>query len=89
MVNITVSYATPEKQVEIALSVDADCTVQTAIEISALLKQFPEINLSQNLVGIFSQRVTLETVVQEGDRVEIYRALLIDPKEARKRRVVK
>ena len=86
MINVSASYATFEKQVESALSVDIGSTVRVVIEKSRVLNQFPEIDLMVNPVGIFGQRVTLERVVQEGDRVEIYRALLLDPKEARRNR---
>lgn len=87
MIAITVSYATPKKQVEIALTVDDDCTVAQAIALSKITEQFSDGVLSDNRVGIFSKQVTLDTTLQAGDRVEIYRSLLIDPKEARMKRV--
>lgn len=84
MISITVCYATPEKQVEIALDIDENCTVADAITQSKIIEQFPEINLSDNAVGIFYKCATLNTIVQEGDRVEIYRRLTVDPKDARR-----
>lgn len=87
MISITVAYGNAEKQAEIALMVEENCTVARAITLSKIGEQFPEIILSNNLVGIFGKRVTLEYIVQEGDRVEIYRPLLIDPKEARRMKV--
>ena len=55
--------------------------------MSGLLQQCPEIDLSRNKVGIFSKMKELDTVLSDGDRVEIYRELKADPKEARRRRV--
>lgn len=86
MIAITVSYATPTKQVEIALNVADTCTVESAIHQSNIIAQFPEIDLSKNPVGIFGKCVTRNTIIQDGDRVEIYRLLAMDPKEARRLR---
>lgn len=84
MISITICYATPSKQVQIALSVEESCTVELAIKRSNILLQFPEIKLANIAVGIFGQRVKLDSNVQAGDRIEIYRSLIIDPKEARR-----
>lgn len=84
MISITVAYATPEKQVEIALSVEESCTIELAIKRSKIIEQFPEIKLSTIAVGIFGQPVKLDSNLQDGDRIEIYRPLTIDPKEARR-----
>ncbi len=89
MIAIAVSYATPEKQLEIPLRVDENCTVESAIIQSKILEHFQEINLLKNSVGIFSKPVTLDTVLHDGDRVEIYRPLITDPKEARRLKVSK
>ncbi len=89
MISITVCYATPEKQVQIALSVEESCTVELAIKRSNILEQFPEIKLSAIAVGIFGQRVKLDSNLQDGDRIEIYRPLIMDPKEARRLRALK
>ena len=86
---ITVAYATKALQVEIPLEVSAHCTVALAIRQSQILQQFPEIDLPNASVGIFGERVRLDTVLQPGDRVEIYRPLLIDPKDARRARAMK
>ena len=83
MINIVVAYATPERQVEIALRVVENCTVAVAIKRSGMLTQFPEIQLAQAKVGIYSKRVALDALLEEGDRIEIYRPLTIDPKQAR------
>lgn len=86
MINIEIAYANLEKQALITLQVAKNYTIQTAIEQSGILKQFPEIDLGINKVGIFSKTAALTTVLHEGDRVEIYYPLLIDPKAARKAR---
>jgi hypothetical protein len=70
----------------IPLEVPHSTTVKQAIEKSGMLHFFPEIDLTQNKVGIFSKPCTLDTPLREGDRIEIYRPLLADPKEVRKRR---
>ena len=89
MISITVAYATPEKQVEIALSVEESCTVELAIKRSKIIEQFSEIKLANIKVGIFSQMVKLDSNLQDGDRIEIYRPLTIDPKEARRLRATR
>lgn len=64
-------------------------TVSQVIRQSGVMQAHPEIDLNQNKVGIFSQLCDLETVVTDGDRIEIYRSLQADPKEARRRRANK
>ncbi len=89
MVAVEIAYATSTQQVIIPLAVSATCTVADAIAQSGILQQFPEIDLAVNKVGIFSKMTALDTIVKEGDRVEIYRPLLMDPKLARKLRAQK
>ena len=89
MIAITVAYAAAHKQIEIPLIVDENCTIALAIARSKICEQFPEIKLSHIAVGIFSKRATLDTLVYDGDRVEIYRPLMMDPKEARRLRAKK
>lgn len=84
---VLVAYATPTEQVELTVEVSSHVTVAWAIRQSGVLERFPELKLESLQVGIFSRRVTLDTVLQAGDRVEIYRPLLLDPKEARRRRL--
>jgi uncharacterized protein len=84
---VEVVYALAQKQVLIAVDIEAGTTVQQAIELSGILTQFPEIQLGQiNRTGIFSKPVKLDTVLRGGDRIEIYRPLIADPKEVRKKR---
>ena len=83
MIEITVAYAVPEKQVEIQLKIEESCTLVIAIKRSGILQQFSEINLGQAIVGIHNKRATLDARLQDGDRIEIYRPLVIDPRQAR------
>ncbi|MDH4381247.1 MAG: RnfH family protein [Gammaproteobacteria bacterium] len=68
------------------LRVPAGTTVRSVIERSRLLERHPEIDLAQNRVGIYARFVSLEALVQNGDRVEVYRPLQADPKELRRQR---
>lgn len=83
---VSIAFATRDRQVWNDLEVPADATVRQAIEISGILTEFPEIDLAKNKVGIFGDAVPLDRVLKEGDRVEIYRPLIADPKLVKKRR---
>jgi putative ubiquitin-RnfH superfamily antitoxin RatB of RatAB toxin-antitoxin module len=83
---VEVAYALPDKQVILALEVVADATVADVIAQSGILAQFPEIDLEKNKVGVFGKLGKLADTVHAGDRVEIYRPLIADPKEVRKQR---
>lgn len=85
-ISVQVVYATPEKQVLKKIAVPERATVEMAIISSGLLEEFPEIDLLKNDVGVFSERRRLSDVVCAGDRVEIYRLLVADPKEVRRHR---
>lgn len=87
--NIEVAYARQDKQLIVPLQVEEPCTVEQAIILSDIIGQFPEIDLTENKVGIFSQICLLSARLQENDRVEIYRSLAIDPMEARRQRAIK
>lgn len=89
MINIEVAYATPEKQTLMAVQVEEGATVGEAILSCGIIETHPEINLGVNKVGVWNRTTKLETVLREGDRVEIYRPLIADPKEARRRRAEK
>jgi uncharacterized protein len=86
MISVEVAYALPEEQTIIALDLPEGATVLRAIQVSQLLERFPSIDLSVQSVGIFGRLVTLETLLEEGDRVEIYCPLRVDPMEARRAR---
>lgn len=85
-VAVQVVYATPAEQVRIPLQVGSGTSVREAIEISGLLDRFPDIDLAAGRVGIYGRLCALEDVVREGDRIEVYRPLRVDPKEARRLR---
>ena len=87
--HVQVCYATPERQFLFDLNVANGSTLCDAIEQSGLLMKAPEIDLGACRVGIFGKLKTLDTLLREHDRVEIYRALVVDPKEARRKRAEK
>ena len=89
MRDITVAYATYEEQVEIPLQVDASVTVAVAIRRSGILSRFPDISLDKAVVGIHGKKVALDGLLNAGDRIEIYRPLQLDPKQARRLRAKK
>lgn len=84
LLTIEVAYARPDVQQIVTVQVPADCDIQQAIEMSGILTLFPEIDLAKQKVGVFSKMKHLADPVADGDRIEIYRPLLIDPKEARR-----
>jgi putative ubiquitin-RnfH superfamily antitoxin RatB of RatAB toxin-antitoxin module len=86
---VEVAYATPARQVVIAVQVDLSVTVAAAIYQSGILQEFPEVDLAVNAVGVFGNRARLGDQLRPGDRVEIYRALQIAPNEGRKRRALR
>lgn len=88
-IHVEVAYAKPKAQVIIPLDAPIATNAQQAIEKSGILRQFKEIDLSKNKIGIFGKPCALSTLLREGDRVEIYRPLIADPKEVRKRRAGK
>lgn len=85
-IQVEVVYGTRDKQVILPVRVPAGSTVAQAIELSAIRSQFPDIDLGKNKVGIFGKLVKLENELREKDRVEIYRPLIADPKEVRRKR---
>ena len=85
-INVEVAYALPEKQLIIAVNVDAGTTVGGAIVQSGIMQAFPELDLEHSDVGIFGKQTKMVSVLQDGDRVEIYRPLIADPKEVRRQR---
>lgn len=88
-VAVEVAFALPERQTLLSLSVPLGSTVQQAIEMSGILSSYPEIKLDVNKVGIWSRTVKLDEMVKNGDRIEIYRPLIADPKDMRRRRAEK
>lgn len=88
-ITVEVAYALPEKQYLQRVKLDEGATVEEAIRASGLLELRSDIDLSQNKVGVYSRPVKLADVVNDGDRVEIYRPLIADPKELRRQRAEK
>ena len=86
---IEVAYASANQSWLIPVEVEEGTTVQQAITSSGILQQFPDIDLQTNKVGIFSKIIELDVLVRAGDRIEIYRPLVLDPKAARRLRAEK
>jgi putative ubiquitin-RnfH superfamily antitoxin RatB of RatAB toxin-antitoxin module len=83
--NIGVAYADKFKQTWLKLDVPEGSTVQEAIERSGLLKQFADIDLSRQRVGVFGKLTKLDAKLSDGDRVEIYRDITADPETVERR----
>lgn len=84
ILKIEVAYANPSEQRIVNVEVEEGSTIEAAISRSGILAVFPEIDLSKQKVGVFSKPRELTDLVNDGDRIEIYRPLIIDPKEARR-----
>lgn len=85
-IEVEVAYACPDEQVIIPLAVDVNATLEDAIRLSGILQSFPDINLEINKVGVFGKLSKLDDRLNPKDRVEIYRTLIADPKEVRRKR---
>jgi len=86
---VEVVYGTPERQMRYELRVEQGTTVADAIRISGVCEAFPEIDLVRIRVGIHGNLTRPAQPLRDGDRVEIYRPLRVDPSEARRRRAAK
>ena len=87
MLNIEVAYATPEKQQILKLRVPADSAMDAVVAESGILTLFPEIDLAASKLGVWGKAYPKrDRHLREGDRIEIYRPLIADPKEVRKQR---
>lgn len=86
LINVEVAFALPTRQALIPLQVPEGSNVEEVISRSGILLQFPEIDLAENKVGVWNRVVRLRETVKDGDRIEIYRPLIADPKDVRKRR---
>ncbi|MDD5460511.1 MAG: RnfH family protein [Methylococcales bacterium] len=90
LIDVEVAYATPEQQViVVAMKIAEGATVEHAIKASGLLDHFPEIVWADIKVGVFGNVCKLDQPLRRSDRVEIYRPLIHDPKEARRQRAAK
>lgn len=83
---VEVVCATPERQVLYRVSLPVGSTALQAVQQSGILQELPEVAFDPSRLGIFSRRVEADELLKDGDRVEIYRPLTIDPKDARRRR---
>lgn len=90
-IKVEVAYAKPDRQLIVSLDVNEGCTVEEAVLLSRIQEEFPEIVLADVSIGVFGKVEShpQSRVLKAGDRVEIYRPLIIDPKEARKKRAGK
>lgn len=83
---IEVAYALPSEQLIIPIKTQEGISAEDAIIDSGILQKFPEIDLSKNAIGIFGKLAKKTTTLRHMDRVEIYRPLIADPKEVRRKR---
>lgn len=91
LIQVEVAYALPEKQTILTVEVAEGTSLREAAQLSGIADEFPELNLAEAKLGIFGKasRAPDTEAVREGDRIEIYRPLLIDPKQARANRAAK
>ncbi|MDP2248283.1 MAG: RnfH family protein [Nitrosomonadales bacterium] len=83
---VEVAYALPKQQLIVPVNVSEGTTAEAAVRASGIMEKFPEIDLDVNKIGIFGKLVKPDSVLRNLDRVEIYRALIADPKEVRRQR---
>jgi len=88
-ITVEVAYALPDKQLILTFELPEGQTVEEAIHASGILKRFDSIDLKTNKVGIFGKSVKLDYILQDKDRVEVYRPITCDPKEVRRQRAKK
>ncbi len=86
MINIEVVYALPHEQVLLKLKLPQGVTVAEAVQASGIAEKHPEIDLARNKLGIYGKLTRADAVLRDKDRVEIYRPLIADPKEIRRKR---
>lgn len=80
------AFARPDRQLIVSVEVDAATRLDEAIRLSGILAEFPDIDLDTSRVGVFGKLRKMSDTVCPGDRIEIYRPLLVDPKDVRRRR---
>jgi uncharacterized protein len=86
---VEVAYAKASRQEVVEVALPPGATVEQAIRASGVLERFPDIDLARQRVGVFGEQVQLRDPVRDGDRVEIYRPLIADPKDARRARAAR
>lgn len=90
-ISVEVAYALPDKQKVIRLTVPAGTTMLQAVQLSRIAEHFPGLDVEHSAMGIFGKAVAAPAarVLEDGERVEIYRPLIADPKEVRKQRAAR
>jgi uncharacterized protein len=88
-IRVEVAYVEPGRQFLQALSLPMGSTVGDAMAASDLQRDFPDLDVAAARVGVFSRPATRDTPLRDGDRVEVYRALIANPKEVRRQRAVR
>ena len=83
---IEIAYATPERQKIIECEIVQGCSIRDAVKQSDIKDYFPEIDLENCDLGVFGKAVPANYELVDGDRIEIYRPLIADPKEVRRQR---
>jgi len=83
-IEVEVAYARPERQLILTVEVPQGTTAVEAVRLSGIEEQFPEIDLGRNRLGVFGKLCKPDRPLNAGDRVEIYRPLLVDPRTARR-----
>lgn len=89
LIPVEVACALPDRQALLRLDVPQGATARDAVDRSQIAEQFPELNVAEAPLGVFGQQVAADYMLQPGDRVEIYRPLIADPKTARRKRAEK
>lgn len=85
-IKVEVVYALPDNQMVLPVTLEPGATIGDAIEASGLASRVPEIDLQVNKVGVFGKVSKLDHELWDGDRVEVYRPLIADPKAAKKKK---
>ena len=86
-INVSIVYATKQKQWIFETVVARGTSAQELIEMSGFFQQVPEldsVNIDSLTIGVYADKVAMDYLLEEGDRVEIYRSLTADPKEVRR-----
>ncbi|MGB1581824.1 MAG: RnfH family protein [Nevskiales bacterium] len=86
LIRVEVAYARPDDQAILTVDVPAGAEIGEAIKRSGIVERFPEIDVDNSKVGIFGKAMPMTQPLKAGDRVEIYRPLIADPKESRRQR---
>jgi len=87
--DIEIAYALEDKQIILTLNIDESTKPREAIKASEILAHFPDVDLDAVDIGVFGKAVKADYQLQQGDRIELYRPLIADPKEVRRQRAKK